>query len=94
MSKLMPEEKTVQQLEDTFVDWINGGESSLYSVANCPLCKAYWDADDRKVNNCLRCPVEQTDDGCGNSVFNDIDMERDIPGVLAIMVYLHGFNHV
>ena len=86
--KLSPEEKTALHMESVILDWQEGSIVSIYTGLNCAICQAYW----KPLRRCRDCPINQLDGHCATSKFNIISNGNDIPGLLAIMVYLHGFK--
>ena len=97
MKNLTPEEKTALYMESVVIGLQNGREVYI-NRSDCDLCSAYPEWDEVK-KRCINCPLDITEErGCYADCFSDIkrktrDGDRSaIPGVLAIMVYLHGFK--
>ncbi len=106
MSKLTPEEETALKIEQVILSLKSDDPKTFIGSSNdCALCKKYKPDNESGYPGswCKKCPVYITEGfrGCLMNDFREIDhlIFSDSPvealsGLLAIMVYLHGFNHV
>lgn len=101
MAKLTPEEKTALYMESVVLDLQAGKPTSIKrSMAKCDLCIASRVNGHMDCKNCSLMKTQKIRYACEEHRFWTISLEvshspqksNNIPNVLAIMVYLHGFG--